>query len=311
METNKSPARNYCFTAFEIDQITSLQGWDKTKYICYGIEITPTTNKTHYQGYMELISPQRMAAIKKLNKCDSLHLEVRKGTQEQAIEYCKKDGQFFEQGSKSKQGERNDILEIKKLINEGGKLKDVAEAHFESFIFMHKGIEKYIALTETERTEMSKVFIYHGLPGTGKSYYIRQKHKANPDEIYTVVLDNGNSSTWWDGYHGQKIVIFDDFYGNMKYSDLLKICDRYAYKVQFKGGCTQFKATHIYFTSNKHPSQWYKLDEDWMESAFYRRIHELIHFEKVGNKIVPTKETLYKPSDEILEYAEVQEEIIV
>lgn len=42
----------------------------------------------------------------------------------------------------------------------------------------------------------------------------------------------------------------DDFYGWIKYDDLLKICDRYPYSVPIKGGYEIFVTKNIWITSN-------------------------------------------------------------
>lgn len=45
---------------------------------------------------------------------------------------------------------------------------------------------------------------------------------AQPGEIYYKPRGE-----LWDGYHQQPSVIIDDFYGWLKYDELLKISDRY------------------------------------------------------------------------------------
>ena len=59
---------------------------------------------------------------------------------------------------------------------------------------------------------------------------------------------------WWDGYHGEKTVIFDDFKGSsMRLHDFQLIVDRYPVKVETKGSTVELSATRLVFTSNKHP----------------------------------------------------------
>lgn len=54
-------------------------------------EKCPDTEKIHYQGFMELKSSMRFGGIKTILRCDSAHLEKRKGTPLQAWEYCAKE----------------------------------------------------------------------------------------------------------------------------------------------------------------------------------------------------------------------------
>lgn len=54
-------------------------------------EKCPETGRLHYQGFLELVSPMRFNAIKGILRCDSAHLEKRKGTPQQAWDYCTKE----------------------------------------------------------------------------------------------------------------------------------------------------------------------------------------------------------------------------
>ena len=71
-----------------------------------------------------------------------------------------------------------------------------------------------------------------------------QKAKATGGRIYYKPRGD-----WWDGYKQHECVIIDDFYGWIKYDDLLKICDRYPYQVPVKGSFEQFTSKYIWITS--------------------------------------------------------------
>lgn len=91
-------SRSYCFTSWKPITYTVTAECD-IRYLCYGIEICPKTQKQHYQGYLELRKPLRMQGVKKLLDDNTIHLEKRKGTRDQARDYCKKDGKFYEYGT--------------------------------------------------------------------------------------------------------------------------------------------------------------------------------------------------------------------
>lgn len=85
--------RFWCFTLHEPGDQFSLE--DKLaerkamiRYAVWQVEACPKTGKIHLQGYVELVRGQRMTWLKKIHP--KIHLEVRKGTQKQAIDYCKK-----------------------------------------------------------------------------------------------------------------------------------------------------------------------------------------------------------------------------
>lgn len=90
--------RNYCFTSFkEITKDTYKN--ENVSYICFQQEKCPTTGKIHWQGYLELKNPSDLKNVKNIFKDSTIHLEPRRGSQKQAIDYCKKNdsklGEFF------------------------------------------------------------------------------------------------------------------------------------------------------------------------------------------------------------------------
>lgn len=91
--SKKMTSRNYCFTAWKKPELEKLKK-EHIKYLCFGIEKAPTTGKIHYQGYIEVKTPMRISGIKNMMCDNSVHLEKRMGTRDQAIDYCKKDGDF-------------------------------------------------------------------------------------------------------------------------------------------------------------------------------------------------------------------------
>lgn len=76
----------------------------------------------------------------------------------------------------------------------------------------------------------------------------------------------------WDGYLGQKLVVFNDFYRWLRYDELLRLCDRYPIRVPVKGAYIDFVSKEIYVTSNKYIEDWYdfRMEED--RDALCRRI---------------------------------------
>lgn len=113
-------ARNYCFTInnytqTDIDWIIKLFN-ERGKYLIYGKEVGKE-GTPHIQAYIELKENTTFNTIKKY--IPRGHIEVAKGSQEQNIKYCSKDGTFTEMGEKKKPGERTDIIQIKDAIING------------------------------------------------------------------------------------------------------------------------------------------------------------------------------------------------
>lgn len=68
------------------------------RYSIFGRETCATTSKTHLQGYIEFQKPKRLAGVKSYLNDPTAHCEPRKGPREAARDYCKKEGDFVEQG---------------------------------------------------------------------------------------------------------------------------------------------------------------------------------------------------------------------
>ena len=181
--------------------------------------------------YSSLRRPSRFNAIKAAVG-DRCHIEKAKGNDIQNKEYCSKEGQFTEWGTPVGQGRRSDLLEIVQLVQSGEtSMERIARECPVQVIKYYKGIEAYIRLTRPipERDFKTEVRFYYGRPGSGKSRRALAEAKATGGRIYYKPRGD-----WWDGYKQHECVIIDDFYGWIKYDDLLKICDRYPYQVQSK-----------------------------------------------------------------------------
>jgi len=213
-------------------------------YIIIGYE-TGESGTPHMQMYMEVNHKVRMTTMKRWPGFSRVHFESRKGTQEEAINYCKKDGLWFEIGEKKKKlgrGQRRDLDEVREAANEGG-MKEVSSWGNAQQI---RVAEKYLTYNEPKRTEKPTVVWLYGKTGCGKS---RMAHEMFPD-AYT----KSDGSKWWDGYDRHENVILDDFRGNwMNFNELLTLLDRYERRVEFKGGSRQFVAKNIVITSCAHP----------------------------------------------------------
>lgn len=81
---------NVCITMFKEPAIIKEKFEKDVDYMVYQKEICPTTKKEHWQGYVELSRKLSLHSIKKLFNDPTMHIERRKGSQEQAINYCMK-----------------------------------------------------------------------------------------------------------------------------------------------------------------------------------------------------------------------------
>ena len=118
-----------------------------------------------------------------------------------------------------------------------------------------------------------------GGSGEGKTAWWMAKYG---EDCYVMPIGNGGGQFWvTDEIIGKKVLIFDEFYGQIPMSLLLRIIDRQPLTLQTKGGMVQLQATEFVFTSNQEYTEWYpkvKLEhpEQWdaFQKAFKRRLDE-------------------------------------
>jgi len=246
-------------------------------YLIYGHEIAPTTGTPHLQGYVEFHKKVRVSHFIK-HLCKRAHLEVRSkfATAQHNQTYCKKQDpdHFFEYGEPSvkQQGKRSDLDIAMSEIRKGITIAKLYEIMPDIAARYPRFIEKYYGLKELSRpldTPVEVTWIY-GPTGVGKT---RSVHSHYP---HTFVPQ---SYKWWDGYDRHDVVLIDDFRADFcKFHELLKLLDRYPFKVEVKGGMRQFCATKIFITCPYHPLDVYlnRTDEDLAQLT--RRIKTIIQF---------------------------------
>jgi len=244
--------------------------YDREAHVTYhisGKEVGAAGNR-HRQQYSELSVPQRSSWIRK--RLPGAHIERRsKGTRLQAIEYCKKDGNFEEWGTPSGgQGTRNDLAEMKTQIDDGADMLSVADSHFGSFLRYHRGISLYRQLRFKGVRKKRTVHWYWGPTGTGKTYSC---------PIGPGIYWKSGQNKWFPAYDGEKVVVFDDFRKNWwTFSYMLRLTDDYPMTVEIKGSDVPFLAEEIFITSPYHPKDVYATQEDLAQ--LLRRIDEIKQF---------------------------------
>lgn len=231
----------------------------------------------HIQGYIELTKPMRMAQVKTLMDLNEAHFEPRRGTRDQARDYCMKtdtrvDGPWeFGEFQSGGQGKRNDLVEIAAKIQAGAPLSNIVDEHPAQFIRYHRGLAvmhfEYNRRTASKRMRDLTVTVLTGDTGVGKTHSVYEWAATNNKELYK--LDAGNR-VWWDGYMGEDVLLIDDFYGWIKYGFLLNVLDKYPLRLEVKGGFTWANWTYVFITSNAHPQDWYKTG---LTPALRRRIN--------------------------------------
>lgn len=265
-------ARSYVFTINnwtddDYAAVTQLPDVAKVKYLVYGKEVGDE-GTPHIQGYVSFQSPLSFKSISK--KLKRAHIEPAKGNASQNRVYCTKSNDFVEYGEIPEQGKRNDIDAIREVIKAGGGMEQIIDVAT-SYQSMKTG-EMLLKYKEVKRDFKPVVKWYWGSTGTGKTRTANEEHQGK--RIYTAM----ETSRWFDGYDAHEILIIDDMRRDfIKFHNLLKLLDRYEFRIETKGGTRQMLAKVIIITSPLPPSvMWEAQGEDIHQ--LLRRIDEIREF---------------------------------
>ena len=237
----------------------------KVRFIAYGPEVAPTTGRKHHQAYMYLYKD---TAYGKRSLCSlgkmfgDIHCKVMPmfGKITDNESYCSKDnaGELIKHGDEPAQGCRGDVDEAKEKIMKGDLTADDIAVENPGFFHQYgRTLDRLeaIALRQKFRTWMTLCTWYTGHTGSGKSWHCFKAHgEYDPKTHYVKNLNED----WWDGYKGQPIVILNEFRGQIPFTEMLDLIDRWPKTVKWRGKeSVPFLARHIVIASIKRPEDVY------------------------------------------------------
>lgn len=190
-------------------------------------------------------NPRTLSAVK--SKLTRAHLEPRKGTVLQAIEYCKKDGDIREFGEAPETHAKSSKERFAWCIQkaEEGDLDSIKES--EPALYL-----RYLERFRSLRSRNSSIIDgdlqnewWWGPTGTGKSKKLWQDYPGH----YPKPLNK-----WWDGYEDEDVVGIEevDPISGKWLGHFLKIwSDRYPFTAEIKGGTLKkIRPRKLIVTSN-------------------------------------------------------------
>ena len=191
------------------------------------------------------------------------HVEARKGTIQQAIEYCQKEGDWEEHGEKPKmpkekgEGEKKRWRRIFEKAEEGDEdwLKEnepnVAFKHMATFRSHKKAKKEPLNYVDTPHEW------WVGPTGTGKSKKVWEEYPTHYAK---------EKNKWWCNYTGQDTVVIEEADPkNMEHlADRLKVwADRYPFPGEIKGGRIEgIRPLKVIVTSNYTPEECFPNSND-------------------------------------------------
>jgi len=208
------------------------------------VERCPTTGRLHCQGYFRYTSQVAVSRVRALFPSHD-HVEQAKGTESENIAYCTKSATRVSGpdsfGEPAAPGKRTDFSAVRDLVAEGKTISEIIDvaSSYQSV----RTAELLLKYKEKARdpSVVPDVRWYHGQTGTGKT---RAAFEEFP-HAWVSACDG----TWFDGYDHHTAVVLDDFRkGWCAFATLLRLLDRYPYRVMVKGGSRQWVPTVIIIT---------------------------------------------------------------
>jgi len=269
-------------------------------YFCMADEIA-TTGTFHTHVFMFCASPVRFSTIK--NRFPTAHIEKAYGSALQNKEYVMKsgkwsedakaetavDGSFYEYGNipAEKEEKAPGMYRLIRNIREGMTTTEIIEDDPQmAFRIRDIDVIRQTLLSEryaTENRDIETAYIF-GASGAGKTRYIYTQY--NPRDVYRITNYRGGKGASFDGYHGQDVLVFEEFFSQVPIEEMLNFLDIYPLFLPARYNDKVACYTKVYITSNMPLKAQYKAIqwnhyETWL--AFLRRIHKIIEYKQDGS----------------------------
>ncbi len=286
-------SRRWCFTSYAENVCPWAHGEDgadmasAVRYAVFQQERCGATQRLHWQGYIELRTPMRMPALRRIVGDPRCHLESARGSRAANKDYCTKEDTRhgppveFGAATRSGQGARNDIgaaLELIRNMSDGNPvLPKLWDEHGTVMVKYPRGLANAYNhyAGRLPRGNAPHVSVHWGPTGTGKSHAVYDS--TDLSDLWRSPVTEG--CAWYDGYYGQPTALFDDFDGEHPgIMTMLAALDKYPVQLPVKGGFIWFHPKVIYITSNLAFSEWYPQARRCHRAALRRRIDTIIHF---------------------------------
>lgn len=192
-----SPAKNYCFTSFDMgiswEDLVASDGM--IQYAGYAEEKCPDTGRAHQQGFLQCKKKARITAlVKEDDRLKKVNFVTMRGTYDENVAYCSKEGDFKEFGAFQKKGARTRLFAAIQDIRDGCTIQDLWEAHPDQMCKYERGLRRCKKALQKKKfkkkfelnefkwdpiTEWRATVILWGKPGIGKTQFARA-HFDNP-----------------------------------------------------------------------------------------------------------------------------------
>lgn len=228
------------------------------------------------------------------------HIESAKGTSKENRDYIRKEGRwassekaetsvegtFYEYGEIPSEAEEKSpkMHQLLQDVKDGYTTQEIIEEN-SGFAFKSKEIDvlRETVCFDKYKTEnrVLEVHYLYGDSGTGKTRSVYEKHPAS--DICRITDYGGRNGIRFDGYHGQSVLVFEEFHSQIPIASMLNYLDIYPLNLPARYNDKVACYTTVYITSNiPLEAQYQDIQRCQMETwnAFLRRIHVVKEFRR-------------------------------
>lgn len=284
---NSGNFRRYTWTIYDPNifsdpesLVEKLTGDPKVAYAVFQQERCPRTGNHHLQGYLRFKNPNGWRQVQRSLGDQTAHVEVALGSEKQNEDYCSKDDRIagpWIVGNPAAPGKRNDLAHLIEMVQDGRNDFEIASEEPVPYARYARHIRDYRTAMQNPTIQDVEVIVIQGPTDIGKTH---QANAIDPD-LYNVVIPPPGGKLWWDGYRGQKTVLFDEFTGadQISITDMLKYLDKWKKMREIKGGFVALTYSRVIICTNHDWISWYPNCSQNQQDALRRRLKHVI----VGN----------------------------
>jgi len=181
----------------------------------------------------------------------------------------------------------------------------LAESHGIEVIKYSRGLSYVRNMLVEPRTKPPKVFWLHGPTGVGKT---KLSVSIGLDRYEGRTWQSSGDLKWFTDYDGESVAIFDDFRSkHCDFAFLLRVLDRYPFKVPLKNGFAEWNPDVIFITCPYSPQALFAVRQEHLPedvNQLIRRIETLgavIEIKNLGFSYLSARATILRLLDAVEE----------
>ena len=271
---------------FDTDEkvINFIMQYEEVNYYVFQRERGHNENTEHIQGFIQFKNRKRGTTLQNMFPPQFFHGEFANGTAQQASDYCKKSdtriGEVQEWGELrvTKGGKQLTNEDILQRIKEGAddiRLLEEFPQLWNQIDRLQKVRDLYVFDKWRNVFRDVQVTYICGQSGTGKTRSVMEQYGY--DKVYRIT----DYKHPFDSYHGQDVIVFEEFRNSLPIDNMLNYLDGYPLELPARYMNRIACFTKVYIISNWNFEEQYtaiqhKYYETW--NAFVRRIDKIVTY---------------------------------